>query len=396
MKQPFSSSSAVVRPPSTCSMSPTFCAKSVLPHPHPGVKMYLPGAAHPHCTCTRFQVLSHAAEHMRTLLKERHPRVPVLDAKPTSAQAAYTGAVHMAAVQFFAGALGGASATYSTHWLDTIKVRMQSFPTTYTSCSQCFKTTLQQGGLGALYQGAVPAVTGHAIKASAVFMSYGLCQEFIWKLSMSTGFANEAASERHELAVWQLASAGAMTGVLASFVLCPIELVKCRMQALCAGDACYAVPRYAGKGSGMWQFTRNIVQKDGMRGLYRGLSGMWAKEIPGSFIYFGSYELAKSCAATQMKDSSHYSKTTVFTCGVFAGLCFCVTHPIESIKTRVQVTPDSGQQGFMRASYVILKQEGLKPLCSGLKPNMFRACISSGVQFVTYEAVKDVLLPPQN
>lgn len=35
---------------------------------------------------------------------------------------------------------------------------------------------------------------------------------------------------------------------------------------------------------------------------------------------------------------------------------------------------------------------GLAPLCSGLKPNMVRACIYSGVQFVTYEMVKDKLL----
>ncbi|ELT98792.1 hypothetical protein CAPTEDRAFT_170059 [Capitella teleta] len=291
---------------------------------------------------------------------------------------------------------GGASATYSTHWLDTIKVRMQSFPSTYVSCSQCFRETLKQGGLAALYQGAVPAVTGHAIKASAVFMSYGLCQELVWKLSLAAGAATEADGARHDLAVWQLASAGAMTGVLASFVLCPVELVKCRMQALCVGDACYGVPKSAGSGSGMLKFTRGIIRRDGLRGLYRGLSGMWAKEIPGSFIYFGSYELAKSLATAQMNEGSHYSKTTVFTCGVFAGLCFCVTHPIESIKTRVQVTPDGGQQGFMRATYTILKQEGLKPLCSGLKPNMFRACIYSGVQFVTYEMVKDFLLQPQD
>ena len=35
-----------------------------------------------------------------------------------------------------------------------------------------------------------------------------------------------------ELKVWQHASAGAMTGVAASLFICPLELVKCRMQAI--------------------------------------------------------------------------------------------------------------------------------------------------------------------
>ena len=35
---------------------------------------------------------------------------------------------------------------------------------------------------------------------------------------------------------------------------------------------------------------------------------------------------------------------------------------------------------------------GLRPMCSGIKPSMLRASIYSGVQFVTYEAVKDYFL----
>ena len=39
---------------------------------------------------------------------------------------------------------------------------------------------------------------------------------------------------------------------------------------------------------------REIMSAEGVRGLYRGLPGIWVKDIPGSFIYFGSYELAKA------------------------------------------------------------------------------------------------------
>lgn len=40
--------------------------------------------------------------------------------------------------------------------------------------------------------------------------------------------------------------------------------------------------------------VHSILRTDGVTGLYRGLPGIWIKDVPGSFLYFGSYELAKS------------------------------------------------------------------------------------------------------
>ena len=50
----------------------------------------------------------------------------------------------------------------------------------------------------------------------------------------------------------------------------------------------------------------------------------------------------------------------VFLCGMFAGLCYCVTHPIETVKTRVQVTSanSANRKGFFRAFAEIAKTEG--------------------------------------
>ena len=40
------------------------------------------------------------------------------------------------------------------------------------------------------------------------------------------------------------ASAGAMAGIASSFVLCPLELVKCRLQALQVTTAATSVPKF--------------------------------------------------------------------------------------------------------------------------------------------------------
>ena len=51
----------------------------------------------------------------------------------------------------------------------------------------------------------------------------------------------------------------------------------------------------------------NIVRTEGVRGLYRGLPGMWVKEVPGSFIYFGSYHAARDFVQ-YVQQKEHLSK----------------------------------------------------------------------------------------
>ena len=287
----------------------------------------------------------------------------------------HTSAVYAAYAQFAAGAIGGGTATYSTHWLDTIKVKMQASPTAYPNGMCCLKDTLKVEGVKGLYQGATPALVGHTCKAAIVFTCYGLCEEAVKNLMHDS---------YNELTVAQHATAGAMTGILASFILCPIELVKCRLQAVAPGGNISAQTRQSPLG-----IVRGVVVKEGVTGLYRGLTGIWTKEIPGSFIYFGSYETAKSFIR-DLKNNKNLSPSEVFLCGVIAGICFCATHPIESVKTRVQIMPES--RGFFRGFMHIMKTEGAQALCSGLRPQLLRSSMYSGIQFVTYEAVKGYFL----
>ena len=53
--------------------------------------------------------------------------------------------------------------------------------------------------------------------------------------------------------------------------------------------------------------VRYILKKEGFQGLYRGLPGIWVKDVPGSFIYFGSYEAAKY-TMRQLSETEHLGK----------------------------------------------------------------------------------------
>ena len=62
---------------------------------------------------------------------------------------------------------------------------------------------------------------------------------------------------------------------------------------------------------------KGIIKTEGVTGLYRGLPGIWIKDIPGSFLYFGSYELAKS-TIRHFKQSQHLGEFPLLNGVLFA------------------------------------------------------------------------------
>jgi solute carrier family 25 ornithine transporter 2/15 len=44
---------------------------------------------------------------------------------------------------------------------------------------------------------------------------------------------------------------------------------------------------------GPWKLTQNIIQQEGVLGLFRGLGTTIAREMPGYFFFFGGYEATR-------------------------------------------------------------------------------------------------------
>ena len=62
------------------------------------------------------------------------------------------------------------------HPLDSLKVKMQTFPHLYDSGLQCARQVTRQDGLRGLYRGLTPGVTLSMTEASIRYMTYGVCQ----------------------------------------------------------------------------------------------------------------------------------------------------------------------------------------------------------------------------
>lgn len=126
-------------------------------------------------------------------------------------------------VDFIAGANGGTACVLVGQPFDTVKVKMQTFPSHFRNAFDCLKTTLMVERVRGLYAGTVPALVANIAENSILFLCYGRCQSVIQSVFKVT--------RAEDLSVFQKACAGSIAAFITSFALCPTELIKCKLQA---------------------------------------------------------------------------------------------------------------------------------------------------------------------
>lgn len=76
---------------------------------------------------------------------------------------------------FTAGAMGGTACVLAGQPLDTVKVKMQTFPHLFKNSLDCFMSTLKTERIRGLYAGTIPALTANVAENSILFLFYGRC-----------------------------------------------------------------------------------------------------------------------------------------------------------------------------------------------------------------------------
>ncbi|KAL4703405.1 hypothetical protein ACJJTC_011194 [Scirpophaga incertulas] len=280
-------------------------------------------------------------------------------------------------IDFTAGSLGGIAVVYVGQPLDTVKVKMQTFPHLYKGMYHCLKQTLRNDGfVRGLYAGTTPAIMANVAENSVLFAAYGYCQKFVCSLT--------GTESVDQLSTVGNASAGFLAAFFSSFTLCPTELIKCQLQAMrevhvhSAQTAVKVTPI---------QLTQQIFRQYGIQGLFRGLVPTIMREMPGYFFFFGGYEGTRELLTKpgQSKDDIGFFRTMV--AGAVGGLVlWTVIFPTDVIKSRVQIS--NTRQKFLNVGYEIIKKEGVLALYNGLKPTLVRTIPATAVLFVVYEYSK--------
>ncbi|XP_014219430.1 mitochondrial ornithine transporter 1 [Copidosoma floridanum] len=286
-------------------------------------------------------------------------------------------------IDFFSGSLGGMALVLVGQPLDTVKVKMQTFPTLYKGMADCFMKTLRTDGvMRGLYAGTMPSIVANVAENSVLFAAYGGCQKVVANIM--------GVPKVEELNSIGNAFAGFFAAFFSSLTLCPTELIKCRQQAMREVESQKKGQGEKVKFIGPWTLTKQILQEQGIPGLFRGLSSTIAREMPGYFCFFGSYELTRELLAIpgQSRDDIGWLRTMI--AGAVGGsVLWLVIFPADVVKSRIQV--QSLKAPALQVMKEIARTEGVSALYNGLKPTMIRTIPATATLFVTYEYTKKLL-----
>ncbi|XP_055615920.1 mitochondrial ornithine transporter 1 [Toxorhynchites rutilus septentrionalis] len=283
-------------------------------------------------------------------------------------------------IDFTAGSLGGVALVYVSQPMDTVKVKMQTFPHLYKNMIDCTIGTFKRDGfVRGLYAGTVPAIVANVAENSVLFAAYGACQNVVALVARKQSVA--------ELSALDNATAGFLAAFFSSFTLCPTELIKCKLQALREVQAHNLKPNEKLPKISPFQLTKQILRSEGIPGMFRGLSSTFAREMPGYFFFFGGYEASRELMAKpgQSKDDIGPIKTMV--AGAVGGVALWTSiFPADVIKSRIQV--QSLTLSMTQVGIDILRKEGPLAFYNGLQPTIVRTIPATAVLFVVYEYTK--------
>lgn len=267
--------------------------------------------------------------------------------------------------------------------------------------------------------------TNKPIGATAPILGYGALNGILfYTYNRSLALLNESPDTPSSLTkIW---TAGALGGFATFLVSAPTELIKCRAQ-VSSTHSRNSNPPLSSLG-----IAKEIVLRDGLRGLYFGGTITSIRDAVGYGFYFWSYEICNRILSPSNKaeaeESQKMAAAKVLLAGGIAGvITWASIFPLDVIKTRVQTqsfassssssppsspsatthlipsspppsttttttTPEKLERiGALQTAKTLYTAEGLKPFFRGLGICSVRAFIVNAVQWAVYEWMMKVL-----
>ncbi|KAJ9057116.1 Pyrimidine nucleotide transporter, mitochondrial [Entomophthora muscae] len=298
-------------------------------------------------------------------------------------------------LHFVAGGAGGFIGTFLFSPLEVIKTRFQSSlyqhnlnnPTGKTGVFQNMKFHVTdtlgsirslykiEGGR-ALFKGLGPTLAGVVPSRSIYFFSYGNGKKLLTELN--------GGQETSAVHLASAACAGTLTATLTN----PIWVIRTRLQLQSEKARTYRNSLHC---------IYEILRQEGTRGLYKGLSASYLGVIE-STLQWVVYEKLKdqvlqrnpTLDPSAPRSASDWGETLLCagTAKLFAAV---VAYPHEVLRTRLRQNSITTNQfkytGLIQCTRLIVKEEGVRGLYSGMTPHLLRVVPNAAVLFGTYEMI---------
>lgn len=290
--------------------------------------------------------------------------------------------------EYVAGLIAGVATVITGHPFDTVKVKLQKHNTEthglkYRSGLHCTARILKTEGVRGLYRGATSSFVGVAFESSLLFGIYSQT-----KKSLQGGV--ESSRPQPQVII----PSAVYGGAIISFILCPSELVKCRMQVQGTDSLVPKSSRYRGP----LDCATKTVQNEGVRGIFRGGFTTLLRESIGNAVFFTTYEYVRHYMHLQLKDaSSDCNNLTDVGIGILSGglggmAFWSAVLPLDVAKTIIQTAPEKeSTRNPFQVLNSIYRRAGVKGCYTGLGPTIMRAFPANAAAIVTWELAVKIL-----
>ncbi|CAM0136302.1 unnamed protein product [Umbelopsis sp. WA50703] len=187
-----------------------------------------------------------------------------------------------------AGALAGLVSVACTYPLDIVRTRLAVQSATLSGNASTSTVKVKQpgimrtmsaiyyteGGISGLYRGLWPTLLGVAPYVALNFQCYEVLKKHL------------LPADRDAPSISRKLLCGALAGSIAQTVTYPLDVLRRRMQVTGMSSMNY-------KYRGTWDATKTMIQKEGVRGLYKGMIPNYLKVAPAISISFVTYEWCK-------------------------------------------------------------------------------------------------------
>jgi len=261
--------------------------------------------------------------------------------------------------------------------LDVTKCKMQVYPEKYTGLMSGIRTILKEEGVGGLRLGWAPTFIGYSMQGLCKFGFYEVFKD------LYSNMAGEENANKYKGAIWLAGSASAE--FFADIALCPMEMVKVKVQTSPAGSwptGLFAATAAMAANRAETRFPLGSVVP------------LWSRQIPYTMAKFYFFEKVVQTfydyVFTQPKES--YGKGTqlgvTFASGYIAGIiCAIVSHPADNLVSQIGKADNKG-----KSLGTIAKEVGVFNLFTkGLGTRVLMIGTLTGLQWWIYDTFKTIM-----
>ncbi|ORZ33272.1 mitochondrial deoxynucleotide carrier protein [Catenaria anguillulae PL171] len=186
--------------------------------------------------------------------------------------------------KFIAGGVAGGVATAASYPFDLLRTRFAMQPSgkdkVYSSLAGAVRQIYASEGIRGFYLGVGPSILQIFPYMSLTFGTYELLLPMYRSIPALPSGSDAVVC-------------GALAGACAKFGVYPLDTIRKRVQVQGPARAQYVVaaPKYVDRT--WWRVGALIVQREGVRALYRGLVPGIAKAGPSSAVTFWAFEVAR-------------------------------------------------------------------------------------------------------